>query len=280
MEFSRRLLLDATVKAALSLALWMPGDLAHAAPQWPPRPRPKPSLRERIAGQLVVIDPGHGGRDPGCIGSGNVFEKDIVLDIAFDLRRALERGGHRVEMTRTRDVFLPLQTRVEIAERHKAALFISVHANSVAANPAIRGASVFTFSKDASDPLAAAIARQENSVERMSDPTFRHVSPEVARILFSLMARSTKIESLLLQKKMVESLARHADMLPHPARHATFAVLQSAAIPSVLVETAFLSNPEDEAALRTYAFRVRIANAMKSAVEAWFQAQKTVFADM
>ncbi len=275
MAFSRRFLLDAGVKATIALPAWMQFGLARAAQFGTRTPHVTPAAwKHATANRLVVIDPGHGGRDPGCIGTGNLFEKDIALAAAWDLRHALERGGYEVVMTRARDIFIPLQTRVDIAEKHRAALFLSMHANSVAPNTTVRGASVFTFSNNASDPLAAEIARDENSVERISDPTFRGVSPQVARILFSLMAHSTKIESLLLQKKMVGALAHHVDMLQNPARHATFAVLQSSAIPSVLVETAFLSNPEDEAALRTNAFRLRIAESMKSAVDAWFLARK------
>jgi N-acetylmuramoyl-L-alanine amidase len=275
MGFSRRFLLDAGVKATIGVPFWMQAGLARASTWIDRKPPIAPAVWKRAAGgRLVVIDPGHGGRDPGCIGAGNIYEKNIALSTAWDLRHALEHSGYRVIMTRASDVFLPLQERVDIAEKHKATLFLSIHANSVAPNTTVRGASVYTFSNKASDPLAAAIAKEENSVERISNPSFRGVPPQVAQILFSLMAHSTKLESIMLQRKMVSSLARHVDMLPNPARHATFAVLQSAAIPSVLVETAFLSNPEDEAALRTEAFRMRLAQSMKSAVDGWFLARK------
>lgn len=281
MQFSRRFLLDTGVKATIALPLWMQSALARAATR---RGRPlaltPAGYREATHNRLVVIDPGHGGHDPGCIGSGNIYEKTIVLSAAWDLRRALERSGYDVVMTRARDVFIPLQTRVDIAEKHKAALFLSMHANSVANDESVRGASVYTFSNTASDALAARIADSENSVERISNPNFRGVSPQVAKILFALMAHSTKIESALLQRKMVGALANHVPMLQNPARHATFAVLQSSAIPSVLVETAFLSNPRDEAELRTPAFRERIAGSMKSAVDAWFLARQHAVANL
>jgi N-acetylmuramoyl-L-alanine amidase len=280
MAFSRRFMLDAGVKATISLPLWMQSALARAAGPNRAAMITPAAYREATRNRLVMIDPGHGGRDPGCIGNGNLYEKDIALSAAWDLRHALERGGYEVRMTRAKDIFIPLQTRVDIAEKHKAALFLSMHANSVAPNTSVRGASVYTFSNQASDPLAAKIAGLENSVERISNPTFRGVSPQVGRILFSLMAHSTKVESLLLQQKMVGSLARNVDMLQNPARHATFAVLQSSAIPSVLVETAFLSNPEDEAALRTNAFRERIAGSMKAAVDAWFLAKQHAVANL
>ncbi|OYV69097.1 MAG: N-acetylmuramoyl-L-alanine amidase [Acidiphilium sp. 21-60-14] len=279
MVFSRRFLLDAGVKATISLPLWMQSSLA--AMPWSGRER---AARLRAAAyhpaqqnRLVVIDPGHGGRDPGCIGKGRLFEKNIALSAAWDLRRTLERGGYQVMMTRERDFFVPLQGRVDFAEKHNAAVFLSIHATP---NTVVRGASVYTFAEHASDPLAQKIARSENSVERLSNPTFKGVSPQVGEILFSLMSHSTKVESLLLQKHAVGALARSVDMLQNPARHATFAVLQSSAIPSILVETAFLSNPEDEAALRTNAFRERIAQSMKVAVDAWFVAKQHAVANL
>lgn len=266
MVFSRRSIGEFGIKATVLAPFWMRGRLAWAF--------------EPEKAELVVIDPGHGGHDPGCIGAGNVFEKNIVLDAAWDLNRVLRRAGYRTAMTREHDVFISLSDRVEFAERHRASLFVSVHANAVVAQPGIRGASVYTFSPDPSDPLAAEIARDENGVEAAATPAFKNVSPDVAKILFGLMRRSTKAESVLAQQKMVAALSRHVGMLPNPARKATFAVLQSAAIPSILVETAFLSNAQDEAALRTPAFRGRLAIAMASAVEAWFLARQAGVADI
>lgn len=279
MRLSRRFLLDSGIKATITLPLWMQSALARALPGRPPMLTPA-AYRKATGKRLVVIDPGHGGHDPGCIGKGDLFEKTVVLSAAYDLRRELQRGGYEVVMTRARDIFIPLQTRVDIAEHHKASLFLSIHANSVARDPRVRGASVYTFSNTASDALAARIADSENSVERMSNPNFRGVSPQVAKILFALMAHSTKIESHILQQKMVGALGNHVPLLDNPARHATFAVLQSAAIPSVLVETAFLSNPQDEAELRTPAFRMRIARSMKTAVDAWFLARQHAVANL
>lgn len=178
-------------------------------------------------------------------------------------------------MTRDRDVFISLQNRVDFAERHRAALLVSVHANAIVGRPNIRGASVYTFSPDPSDQLAAEIARSENSVEVLSSPSFKGISPETSAILFDLIGRSTKSESILAQKAMADSLARHVGMLGNPACKATFAVLQSKAIPSILVETVFLSNPTDEAALRTPAFRHRLSLAMKNAVDAWFATRQS-----
>lgn len=272
MTFTRRLLCDLGLKAALCAPILAKPGLA-VADENHFQPAAAPS-------RLIVIDPGHGGRDPGCIGTGNVYEKSIALDTALDLNHVLRRAGYETLMTRDRDIFIPLQDRVEFAERHQAALFISIHANAVSENPRIRGASVFTFSPDPSDPLAAAIARSENSIEAMSAPSFKGVSPQVSNILFGLMSRSTKIESVLAQQKMVAALSRRVDMLPNPARRATFTVLQSAAIPSILVETAFLSNPQDERALRTPYFRKQLALSMKTAIDTWFKARPHAIANL
>lgn len=279
MRLSRRFLLDSGIKATITLPLWMQSALARAVPGQLPR-LTEAGYRKASENRRVVIDPGHGGHDPGCIGKGDIFEKTIVLSAAYDLKRELEHAGYEVVMTRARDIFIPLQGRVDIAERHKAALFLSIHANSIEHDPRVRGASVYTFSNHASDALAAKIAASENSVEKLSNRNFRGVSPQVAKILFALMAHSTKIESHLLQQKMVGALGQHVPLLENPARHATFAVLQSSAIPSVLVETAFLSNPQDEAELRTPAFRLRIARSMKSAVDAWFLARQHAVANL
>ncbi len=274
MDVTRRFLCNLCTKLTLSMPLWMHAGIARAMQKNVHPASAAMSPRNIDPSHLIVIDPGHGGRDPGCIGAGQVFEKDIVLDTARDLHYALRRAGYRTMMTRDRDTFVPLQDRVDFAERHRAALLISVHANAIIGRPNIRGASVYTFSPTPSDPLAAEIARSENSVEVLSNPFFKGISPEARQILFDLMDRNTKIESIVAQKAMVDSLARNVDMLANPARRATFAVLQSKAIPSILVETAFLSNPADEAALRTPAFRHRLSLSMKDAVDAWFDTRQ------
>lgn len=279
--FSRRFLLSAGTSATIAVPLWMQAGLARAATRSGSPPTLSPgAARDLALRRLVVLDPGHGGKDPGCIGAGKIYEKHIALDVGWDVRRALERGGYDVMMTRETDMFIPLPDRVDFAERNQATLFMSIHANAVVDQPTVRGASVFTFSADPSDPLAREIAADENSVQRIADPTFHGVSPQVSRILWSLMSQSTKYQSALLQQQVVEALAKSVPMLGNPARHATFAVLQSAAIPSVLVETAFLSNPQDETDLRTLDFRLRVAASMKSAVDAWFLARQYALASL
>ena len=227
------------------------------------RPRPPPPL--------VMLDPGHGGKDPGAIGISGTYEKQVALATAFELKRQLEAAGrYRVALTRARDAFIPLDDRVEMAQAHGAALFVSMHADALS-DHAVRGASVYTLADTASDAQTAALARRENSADRFAGGAF-NASPEVARILASLVRRETRVGSSRLARTMVGSLDQDLPMLPNPERHAGFVVLKAADIPSVLVEMGFMSNPADEAELRRPQHRVQVAEAMQRAVDAYFVA--------
>jgi N-acetylmuramoyl-L-alanine amidase len=227
---------------------------------------------------LVMLDPGHGGKDPGAIGFSGTYEKQVALAAAFELKRQLERDGHyRVAMTRTRDSFIPLDDRVATAQSHGAALFVSMHADAIA-DHAVRGASVYTLADTASDPQTAALAQRENSADRFGVPGF-NTTPEVSRILASLVRRETRVGSGRLARDLVGSLDRDLPMLPNPERHAGFVVLKAADIPSVLVEMGFMSNPVDEALLRRPEHRASVADAMKRAVDAYFATTARVAAD-
>jgi N-acetylmuramoyl-L-alanine amidase len=217
-----------------------------------------------------MLDPGHGGKDPGAIGYAGTYEKHVAFATALELRRQLERTGRfRVELTRQQDVFVPLDRRVERAQGLGAALFISMHADAIA-SPGVRGASVYTLATSASDAQTAALAQRENSADRFGGPQFRAASPEVAQILASLVRQETRSGSARLQRSVVGALDLSLPMLPNPARHAGFVVLKAADIPSVLVEMGFMSNPRDEAALRQASHRARVAAAMTSAISAYF----------
>jgi N-acetylmuramoyl-L-alanine amidase len=218
-----------------------------------------------------MLDPGHGGKDPGAIGYSGTYEKQVSLAAAFELKRQLEaEGRYRVALTRTHDVFIPLDERVDKAQANGAALFVSMHADALS-DHAVRGASVYTLADTASDAQTAALARRENSADRFAGSGF-DTSPDVARILASLVRRETRIGSGRLARDLVGSLDQDLPMLPNPARHAGFIVLKAADIPSVLVEMGFMSNPADEAELRRPQHRVRLAEAMKRAVDAYFAA--------
>ncbi len=219
---------------------------------------------------VVMLDPGHGGKDPGAIGLSGTFEKHVALATALELKRQLEAGGrYRVELTRTRDIFIPLDDRVDRAQHHAAALFVSMHADALS-DHSVRGASVYTLAQTASDAQSAALARTENRADRFIGRQWRDTSPEVARILASLVRQETRVGSVQIARSMVGSLDQDLPMLQHPARHAGFVVLKAADIPSVLVEMGFMSNPRDEASLRREAHRQMVAQAMRRAVDAYF----------
>jgi N-acetylmuramoyl-L-alanine amidase len=221
---------------------------------------------------LVMLDPGHGGKDPGAIGVSGTYEKHVSLAAAQDLKHLLEAGGrYRVVLTRSRDVFVPLDDRVAAAQSRGAALFVSMHADALN-DHGVRGASVYTLAAAASDAQTAALAQRENSADRFLGNAWHGASPAVQQILASLVRQETRIGSARLARKMVGSLDHDVPMLSNPERHAGFEVLKAADIPSVLVEMGFMSNPADEAALRRPEHRRVVALAMQKAVEAWFAA--------
>ncbi len=234
---------------------------------------PRDSLaRPEPAAPLVVLDPGHGGKDPGAIGVSGTYEKHVAFATAIELGRQLQADRRfRVALTRPGDLFIPLEERVGWAQRRSAALFVSMHADAVS-DHTVRGASIYTLSDTASDTQTAALARRENGADRFAGPGFRDQPPEVAGILTSLVRQETRAGSTRLQRGMVTALDRDLPMLQNPARHAAFTVLKAANIPSILVEMGFMSNPQDEAALRRAEHRAVVAAAMKRAVEGFFTA--------
>lgn len=242
------------------------------APAWGrQKPPPAPKTASRTA-PLVMLDPGHGGKDPGAIGVSGTYEKHIALATALTLKGLLEHGGqYRVAMTREQDRFIPLEQRVDIARKHGASLFVSMHADAIKDHD-VRGASVYTLSKGASDSQSAELATRENSADRFLGPNYNNLSPEVAQVLVSLVQRETKVGSLRMARDLVVSLQEQVPLLPNPDRHAGFVVLTAADIPSVLVEMGFMSNQQDESFLRQPAHRLRVASALRQAVDAWFAA--------
>ena len=258
----RRLLLAAASALPLARAFARARDHAHEPGQGARAAPPLP---------LVMLDPGHGGKDPGAIGYAGTYEKHIAFAAAQELKRQLEAAGKcRVALTRGRDVFIPLPERVAIAQGHEAALFVSMHADALA-DPAVRGASVYTLSTSASDAQTAALAARENSADRFG-PSLRNLPPDVAQILASLVRQETRIGSARMARTVVSSLQPEVGLLANPARHADFVVLKGADVPSVLVEMGFMSNQLDETALRRADHRARIAAALRHAIEAFLAA--------
>ncbi len=231
--------------------------------------RPPPVARPG-AGPLVMLDPGHGGKDPGAIGVSGTYEKHVALAAAEELRHQLRGSGRfRVELTRGHDVFIPLEERVAAAQRRGAALFVSMHADALA-DHRVRGASVYTLAATASDAQTAALARRENASDRFAGPTFRGADPAVAKILASLVRQETRAGSARMARNVVACFGSDIGLLENPSRHAGFVVLKAADIPSVLVEMGFMSNPQDEAALRHPQHRAQVAAALRRAIEGYF----------
>jgi N-acetylmuramoyl-L-alanine amidase len=224
----------------------------------------------RSPGPIVMLDPGHGGKDPGAIGVSGTYEKSVSLETALVLKQLLEAdGAYRVVLTRSHDRFVPLEERVARAQNAGAALFVSMHADALSDHK-VRGASIYTNATDASDPQTAALARRENSADRFAKPHRQGDALEVERVIANLVRQDTQNRSALVSRTLVSSLDDDLPMLSNPERHAGFVVLQSASIPSVLVEMGFMSNPRDEAALRKASHRLVVAHAMRRAVDLYF----------
>jgi len=220
-----------------------------------------PAHKPRVP-RLLMIDPGHGGRDPGAIGRVGTHEKDITLDIARRMADALSgRPGITCKLTRDEDVFLPLEERVRVGRDAHADLFLSVHADS-APNMEARGLSVYTLSPKASDDFSKHLADHENEADMMGGMDLPPADKEVTSILMDLAARQTRNTAQHARANFVQALGRNWPLLERPMRAANFVVLRAPDVPSMLVETGFLSNPHDEQILRQPQQREKIARLM------------------
>ena len=217
---------------------------------------------------LIMIDPGHGGHDPGAIAPDGVFEKNITLASALTLREhLLETGRYRVRMTRETDVFVTLEGRVADAVAENADLFLAMHCDHLP-TPNLRGASIFTLSGDASDGLAASLADAQNSADTFGTS---NVSPQVAAILASLETRATRISSANFAEDIKAAFKGTVPLLPDPTRSANFAVLRDPSTPSNLLEMGCLTNPLDEKLLTSPAHRNLMAAKLTSAIGVYFR---------
>jgi N-acetylmuramoyl-L-alanine amidase len=240
-----------------------------------PVPRPtagrSTGRAKRLPDRVVVIDPGHGGKDPGAISPGGVAEKTVTLAYARAVRKQLEAiGGYKVVLTRNNDRFLPLQDRVAIARRAGAELFLSIHADSMA-NPDVSGLSVYTVSERASDAEAAALAERENRADRWAGAPLKAQSVAATRILIDVLQRQTMNNSIHMAGLLVTSLQGTTPILPQrPHRFAGFVVLKAPDVPSVLIELGYLSNAADEARLVNSVHRQRVAAGIATAIDSYF----------
>ncbi len=224
----------------------------------------------------IVIDPGHGGVDPGSRSLTGVDEKKISLAYARALKRQLEAGGRfRVILTRDKDIFLRLRDRFELAERMAGDLFVSLHANNNK-SARVRGASVYTLSEKASDAEAEALAAKENKADIIAGINLGDQTEVVSKILIDLAQRETMNLSKQFANGLVGELGKVTKLLGNTHRSAGFAVLKSATIPSILIEIGYLSNQAEERLLRSKKHRISVSRAIGAAIEAYFERQTSL----
>jgi N-acetylmuramoyl-L-alanine amidase len=227
--------------------------------------------RRQDSKKIIVLDPGHGGVDPGTIGAAGTHEKDLTLVVAREIRRQLEATGrYRVVMTRDDDIFVQLRARVAKARAVNADMFLSIHADSIGSTQT-RGASIYTLSETASDAEAAALAARENRADIIAGVDLSVENRDVASILIDLAQRETMNRSATFAASLVGELGREIQLLPtKPHRFAGFAVLKAPDIPSVLLELGYLSNRQDEVLLGRSQHRSKIAAAIVRAIDEHF----------
>ena len=234
---------------------------------------PQPEADER---RTIVIDPGHGGIDPGSRSLTGVDEKNIALAYARALKRQLEASGrYRVVLTRDKDIFVRLRDRFGLAERVGGDLFVSLHANNHNSSK-VRGASVYTLSEQASDAEAEALAAKENKADIIAGINLGDQTEVVSKILIDLAQRETMNLSKQFANGLVGELGKVTKLLGNAHRSAGFAVLKSATVPSILIEIGYLSNRTEERLLRSKKHRIDISRAIGAAIEAYFERQTSL----
>ena len=222
--------------------------------------------------QVVVIDPGHGGIDPGAVGTRGVLEKDIVLAFSLELADQLRATGrYEVLMTRETDTYPSLTDRVEFARASRADILLSIHADSFPQQTSVRGAAVFTVSERASTQMVADLAARENRADILAGLNIPGATDEVFDILIDFARRETKNFSIVLAREIIDGLEAVTELAPNPQQEAGFVVLKAPDVPSVLVELGFLTNSEDEEVLQSSEWRRQTAATLVAAIGAFFE---------
>ena len=244
-------------------------------PAPPPPPAPATDEERRRVDRLIIValDPGHGGEDPGAIGPTGLREKDVVLALALQLRDELNAvPGMRVMMTRDADFFVPLTERVRKARRVQADLFVSLHADAFF-KPEARGASVFALStRGASSSAARWMADKENAADAVGGVNVGKVrDPQLLQAMLDMSTTAQIKDSLKIGGEVLQRIGRVGRLHKGQVEQAGFAVLKAPDIPSILVETAFISNPEEEARLRDKDFRQELVKAVASGIRRYFE---------
>lgn len=285
---SSPVIVQPSIKPKPSVVTAKPPKPVVASVKPTPKPAPKPSQqaitisKPRISDTtakkpkqdeiVVMIDPGHGGKDSGAIGPKKTQEKRVVLAIAKRLKRKIDATpGMRAILTRNRDKYVSLRGRLRLAQKHKPDLFVSIHADAFT-KPQAKGSSVFILSnRGASSEAARWLAKRENSVDLKYGVAIGDYEKDVGNVLIQMQQDATIESSNVLASKTLAQLKHIGKVHKHRVERAGFAVLKSPDIPSMLVETAFISNPEEEKKLNSGAYQEKIANSIAKGIKAYFK---------
>lgn len=238
-----------------------------------PNPAVAPSKTDRLI--IIALDPGHGGEDPGAVGPAGTREKDVVLSVALKLRDRINKsvvGGNpmRAYLTRDADFFVPLNDRVKKAQKVQADLFVSIHADAFT-NPEARGASVFALSdKGATSASARWLANKENAADAVGGVNIKAKDVNVLKAMLDMSTTAQINDSLQLGGSVLREIAGLGKLHKVRVEQAGFAVLKAPDIPSVLIETAFISNPDEEEKLRSQDYQDQLADAMMRGIKRYF----------
>jgi N-acetylmuramoyl-L-alanine amidase len=260
-------------------------DLAAVQTQAPPSTTAPGTAREPgglpTRRPLIMIDPGHGGRDPGAVTDGGIYEKDVVLAVARRLSAALgSRGTYEVRLTRDGDQSVALDRRVQLSREARSDLFISLHADTFAGQPqaaSVRGGAVYILSDKASDRTAESLAVRENAADTRlgSDAAAPAADLAVDAFLSDLAQRETRSFAHAVQASLIKSLALTMQLSRDPARGAAFRVLKQAETPAVLIELGYMSHAEDIQRLQSAEWQERVARALAAAIDGYFSTPRS-----
>jgi N-acetylmuramoyl-L-alanine amidase len=285
-EYQHRLVFDLypvnppdPIAALIEKGQWSAGETATDMPPPvarvdPPYAAPKSERPPQVTRMLTIaLDPGHGGEDPGAIGKRGSYEKHVVLEIAKRLKAKLEQQPNmRVMLTRDGDYFVPLNVRVQKARKVQADLFVSIHADAFV-KPTANGSSVFALSeKGASSTAARWLANKENAADLIGGTNIKNHDKQLASVLLDLSTTAQINDSLKLGNAVLKEIGGINRLHKGEVEQAGFAVLKAPDIPSILIETAFISNPEEEARLNDDAYQDRMANAVTNGIKKYFDA--------
>ncbi|EPS4272908.1 TPA: N-acetylmuramoyl-L-alanine amidase [Salmonella enterica] len=244
------------------------GDLDKQVPPSQSGPQPGKAGRDRPI--VIMLDPGHGGEDPGAIGKYKTREKDVVLQIARRLRALIEKEGNmKVYMTRNEDIFIPLKVRVAKAQKQRADLFVSIHADAFTSRQP-SGSSVFALSTKGATSTAAKYLAQTQNASDLIGGVSKSGDRYVDHTMFDMVQSLTIADSLKFGKAVLKQLGKVNDLHKNKVEQAGFAVLKAPDIPSILVETAFISNIEEERKLKTATFQQQVAESILAGIKAYF----------